>query len=150
MTPVIQEQRGSDVGRTVVTAKVTSASDLSRLREDLIDEDAVRSEEVEVLVDTGATYLSLPRAVIARLGLSKTRERRVTTTNGEAVRNVYSSVELEVMGRAEETPVMEVPDGVPALLGDVPLEILDLVVNPKEQRLEGNPEHGGEFVLDQL
>jgi len=34
------------------------------------------------------------------------------------------------------------------LIGVIPLEILDFVVDPKRQRLIGNPEHGGEQMFD--
>jgi hypothetical protein len=43
---------------------------------------------------------------------------------------------------------MEVPDGVPVLIGQIPLEALDLVVDLRGRRLIGNPAHGGEHVLE--
>ena len=42
----------------------------------------------------------------------------------------------------------ELPDDCPVLIGQVPLELLDFVVDPAGQRLIGNPEHGGEHVLE--
>jgi hypothetical protein len=46
--------------------------------------------------------------------------------------------------------VSEVADECPVRIGYIPLEALDFVVDPKNQRLIGNPEHGGEFILDLL
>jgi hypothetical protein len=43
---------------------------------------------------------------------------------------------------------MEVPDDVPVLVGQIPLEMLDLVVDPQSRRLIGNPEHQGEHILE--
>ena len=37
---------------------------------------------------------------------------------------------------------------MPALIGVIPLEILDFVIDPKTQRLMGNPEHGGELMYE--
>jgi hypothetical protein len=34
------------------------------------------------------------------------------------------------------------------LIGQVPLELLDFVVDPRGQRLIGNPEHGGEHIIE--
>jgi hypothetical protein len=34
------------------------------------------------------------------------------------------------------------------IIGYVPLELLDFVVDPKGQRLVGNPDHGGEQMMD--
>ena len=36
----------------------------------------------------------------------------------------------------------------PVLIGQVPLELLDFVVDPKGRRLIGNPEHGGEQMIE--
>ena len=44
--------------------------------------------------------------------------------------------------------VLEVPDGVPALIGQIPLEYLDFVVDPQSRTLIGNPAHGGEHVME--
>jgi hypothetical protein len=33
------------------------------------------------------------------------------------------------------------------LLGAIPMEAMDLVVNPSTQTLSGNPKHGGEWIL---
>ena len=43
---------------------------------------------------------------------------------------------------------MEVPNEVPVLIGQIPLEMLDLVVDPQGRRLIGNPEHNGEHILE--
>jgi hypothetical protein len=42
--------------------------------------------------------------------------------------------------------VMEVPDDVPPLIGQIPIEHLDFVVDLRNRRLIGNPAHGGEHV----
>jgi hypothetical protein len=43
---------------------------------------------------------------------------------------------------------MEVPDDVPVLIGQVPLEQLDFVVDLQARRLIGNPAHGGEHIIE--
>lgn len=40
------------------------------------------------------------------------------------------------------------PDDYPVLIGLVPLELLDFVVDPAEKRLIGIPELGGEPILE--
>jgi hypothetical protein len=44
--------------------------------------------------------------------------------------------------------VVEVPDSVPVLIGQLPLEHLDFVIDMKAQTLIGNPRHGGEHVYE--
>jgi len=41
-----------------------------------------------------------------------------------------------------------IPDDCPVLIGQVPLELLDFVVDPIAQSLVGNPEHDGEQMID--
>jgi predicted aspartyl protease len=105
---------------------------------------------MEALVDTGSTLFSLPARYIKQLGLNKSRERTVTTTNGIRTAAIYDAVRLTIMDRDCIVEVMEVPDNVPALVGQIPLEVLDLVVNPLAGTLTGNPAHGGEHVLELL
>lgn len=45
---------------------------------------------------------------------------------------------------------MEAPDAVPALIGQIPLEMMDFVVDLQTRCLIGNPAHGGEQVLELL
>jgi hypothetical protein len=54
------------------------------------------------------------------------------------------------MDRFCTVDVTEVPDDVPPLIGQIPLEMLDLVVDLRNRRLIGNPEHSGERVLELL
>jgi hypothetical protein len=41
-----------------------------------------------------------------------------------------------------------VPDGVPALIGQIPLEHLDFTVDMRAHKLVGNPAHGGEHMYE--
>jgi len=44
--------------------------------------------------------------------------------------------------------IVSAKDDCPPLIGVIPLEILDFVVDPTRQRLIGNPNHGGERMFD--
>ena len=52
------------------------------------------------------------------------------------------------MGRDCVTEVVQLPDDRPVLVGQIPLEMLDFVVDVPNHRLIGNPEHGGEHLID--
>jgi clan AA aspartic protease len=117
--------------------------------EGLIPADQVRRVTVtDALVDTGATMLSVPAGIIRQLGLTKQSTRRVTTSRGVDVANVYSAVNLAIQGRNCTVDVIEVPDDVPVLIGQIPLEYLDFVVDPQSRSLIGNPAHGGEQMYE--
>jgi predicted aspartyl protease len=105
--------------------------------------------EVEALVDTGATRLYLKPTVIKKLGLERTDTVRSRTSNGSVIRYKYEPVRLELMGRHETFDVIEVPEEVPNLVGQVPLEVLDFVVDARGQKLIPNPAHGGEQMTEE-
>jgi predicted aspartyl protease len=126
-------------------------SDLWALEEGRTSPTSIRRIDVpDALVDTGATTLALPTRLIAELGLRKSYVRNAVATQGRNSVNVYEAVRLTLLDRFCTVDVMEVPDEVPVLIGQIPLEMLDLVVDPQGRRLIGNPAHGGEHVLELL
>ncbi len=113
--------------------------------------DQVRRLEVpDALVNTGATALSLPRYLIARLGLLPLRARRVMSSAGIRDVATFGAVRLTVEGRDCVCDVTEVDDACPVLVGHVPLELMDFVVDPTRRTLVGNPAHGGEHMHELL
>jgi hypothetical protein len=46
------------------------------------------------------------------------------------------------------TDVSGIADHLPVIIGQIPLEAMDWVVDMRGQRLIGNPEHGGEDMVD--
>jgi clan AA aspartic protease len=111
----------------------------------------VRRVEIEILVDTGATMLSLPEDVVAKLGLAHAGTRNVKLADGR-VRPVpwVAGVKLEVLGRWAVFNALVMPTGSPALLGQIPLEELDLIVDPKSRDLKVNPASPDVPLLDLL
>ena len=137
-----------DMGRVVVTLKLRNYGD-ELLAESATPARPPREIEVEALVGTGATLLSLKPSVIKALGLKQVDTLRSRTANGICQRACYAVVRLDLMGRHGFFDVVEVPEDVPNLLGQIPLERLDLVVDPGRRRLIGNPEHGGEQMIEE-
>lgn len=137
------------MGRVLTDAKVESLKDLWDVERGLIPTDQARRLVLtDALVDTGATTLALPTRFVQQLGLKKVDEKRATSSAGTHQVNVYEAVRLTIQDRFCTVDVMEVPDDVPVLIGQIPLEMLDLVVDPRSRRLTGNPAHGGEHILE--
>jgi predicted aspartyl protease len=137
------------MGRVLTEATIENLGDLWDAERGRIAADAIRRVKVsDALVDTGATTLSLPGRMIRELGLTKRRTRRVRSSNGTHDADVYETVRLTIGDRDCPTDVIEVPDDTPVLIGQIPLEALDYVVDLRARRLVGNPEHGGELMYD--
>jgi clan AA aspartic protease len=96
--------------------------------------------EIEALVDTGATMLILPADVVARLGLKEQGRRKVVYANGAEEEIPWiGGVRLTLLGREMIASALVVPAGTTALIGQIPLEELDLIVDPKSRALRVNP-----------
>ena len=137
------------MGKVVVSARIQNVWDSHDLERGGLTADQVRLVEIDdALVDTGATMLSMPKKLIEQLGLKKHRTRTARTSAGVAEFAIYEAVRLTVQGRDCLAEVAELPDDCPVLIGQVPLEVLDFVVDPVGQRLIGNPDHGGQQMID--
>jgi len=137
------------VGRVLTEATIENLEDLYAVKLGVLPAEQVRRVVVtDALVDTGATILSLPTGVIRQLGLKRRGSKRVTGSNGICEAGMYEAVRITIQGRDCLTDVLEVPDAVPVLVGQIPLENLDLVVDLRARRLIGNPAHGGEHMFE--
>lgn len=137
------------MGRVVVPVVIENQYDLYEVSQGRRQPGEVRRLEIaDAVVDTGAKMLSLPQRYIDQLGLQFLRERRVITAAGPANAATYGLVRLTLMGRDAPLDVAALPDDCPTLIGYIPLEQLDLVVDPGKQRLIGDPFHNGENLID--
>lgn len=136
------------MGKVIVKLKLTNYLDTELKRMRLL-KGKPRSVEADALVDTGATRLYLQSSLIKALGLKKTSDVSSKTTNGVRRRSVFQPVQLELMGRSGNFDVVEIDDDIPNLMGQIPLEYLDFVVDPKGQKLIPNPEHGDKQMSEE-
>jgi predicted aspartyl protease len=137
------------VGKVLVSARIENVVDLYEASKGQISDDQVRRIDVsDALVDTGASHLGMPKHLIDQLGIPQISSGLAKTTAGFRTFAIYGPVRLTIQGRFCSIDVAEIADECPVLIGYVPLELLDFVVNPKAQSLIGNPAHGGEFMID--
>ncbi len=138
------------MGKVLVTVTIENLMDLYEVTQGRRKPEEVRRVEIaDALVDTGATYLSLPQRFVQQLGLQRYRTRRARTSGGELKDfDMYGVVRLTIQERDCNVELAAISDDCPALIGQVPLEMLDFVVDPLGQRLVGNPAHGGEHMFE--
>jgi predicted aspartyl protease len=138
------------MGRETIQIKLQNWDDLALLATGKRKR-APRTVDVEALVDTGAVKLYLQRSLIGKLGLrpiGKVTSR--TMSNRRETRRVFSPVDLEIQGRSGQFSVIEIPDDLPNLVGQIPLEDLDLVVDCQGRKLVPNPEHKDGVMYDEF
>jgi len=139
----------TDMGRVLTEATIYNLGDLFEVSRGRLTADQVRKVTIpNALVDTGATTLALPPSLVAQLGLVKQGEKRTIAAGGPAMVGLYDAVRVEIMGRYATVDPIEIPEGNPVLIGQIPLEMMDWVVDLRDHRLIGNPAHGGEHVIE--
>ena len=98
------------------------------------DFQGARFETLDALVDTGATYTTIPRDVAARLGVTPEEERPFRLADGRSVNYGLAWVRARLNGREQPTLVI-LGDGPQALLGAFTLEGFGLSADPVNKRL---------------
>ena len=105
------------VGKVVVSAKIENVVDLYAASKGQIPDDQVRRIEVsDAMVDTGATYLGMPKQLIEQLGIPQFASGRARTTAGYRTFGVYGPVRLTIQGRSCSVDVWEIADDCPVLV----------------------------------
>ena len=139
------------MGRVMTKVKLTNALDAEKAREGLVSPDEVRGVEVEALVDTGATMLALPADVAAKLGLRERGRRRVRHADGRVADVPWvGPVTVEILAREMSCDAVVEVAGTTPLIGQIPLEALDLVVDPRTRDVSVNPASPDMPMMDLL
>ena len=139
------------MGKVLVPAVIENLDDLFRVKTgDRAEADVRRVEVTDALIDTGAFGLLIPMRFVHQLGLEPVRVRMSRTISGDLPIATYRAVRLSIQGRDCITDVAGIADHLPVIVGQIPLESMDWVVDLRGQKLIGNPAHGGEDMVEIL
>lgn len=135
-----QQVEGTEMGRVTAQLLLQNAIDAWMAEQGQIPPEQVRAVEVEGLVDTGATALVIPKAIADQLGVPEVRRTTVRyADNRTAERSVVGPIRLTVCNRTEIFSAIVEEEANEPLIGQVVLELLDLVVDPQTRTLMPNP-----------
>ncbi|MFI5456757.1 MAG: clan AA aspartic protease [Isosphaerales bacterium] len=124
------------VGRVSVELEVANYGDLTLMDRGLLPPDQVRRETIQGVVDSGATKLVLPQAVVKRLGLPLGNKIFVRYADGrQALREGAEGVYVQLLGRHGTFTAIAEPRRKTALVGAIVLEDLDLLVDCAAQQV---------------
>lgn len=136
------------MGKILTQLTVTNRLDEGRADNGDIPFGAVRSVVLDdVLVETGAMTLCLPREVVAQLGLALLREVPVSTAIGMGRARIFQDAKISLIGRQGTFECLELPGGRQPLIGAVSLEMLGIEPDLHCQRLNLLPENSDETYL---
>jgi clan AA aspartic protease len=98
--------------------------------------------KIRALVDTGATFMCVTANEAMQLGfdITEVATHVVTMADGRQIKAPrIAPIEIVFGNRSYVTEALVLGDE--ALMGVLPLEAMDLIVDPLRQRLIVNPEH---------
>ncbi len=102
---------------------------------EISDPQGVQFEQVDALVDTGATFTVIPSAILDRLGVEPSQRARFRLADDTVIQRPIGETQVRIEGQTFSTTVVFGDDDGTALLGVYTLERALLAVDPVGQRL---------------
>lgn len=130
------------MGAVHAEIELINAGDLEFARRNYISQDEVRRITVTALADSGSFTLAINENIQEYLQIPVIDKKTVQLANGERVSyDVVSPVELRYKNKKIPSSAIVLPGNSEVLLGLVPLEAMELLIDPVQQELVAQPEH---------
>lgn len=136
------------MGMIYAEFELINGEDVILARKHLIGEDEIKRIRITALVDSGAYMLAINENMQKFLQLPVVDKKRFQLANGEILDcAVVGPVDLRFKDRYTTCRALVLPGDSEPLLGSIPLEELDVLIDPLRQELILNPEHPDGAVL---
>ena len=99
------------------------------------DPDGLRFESVEAMVDSGATYTTVPASLLRGLGVAPISRASFVLADGRRTEREIGQTWVRLEGGRYIVPIVFAEDDARPLLGAVTLEIFRLGIDPVKMRL---------------
>ena len=130
------------MGLVYADIELISGDDLALYRRGFIKEDEIKRLSVRALVDSGAYTLAINQNVKERLDLIVLGTHSAELADGSTVElEVAGPVEIRFANRRAFVDAIVLPTGDDVLLGAIPMEEMDVLIDPKQEQLIVNPQH---------
>ncbi len=106
-----------------------------RITVEIGDPHGQRFEQVEMLVDTGATFTKAPRELLEGLGVPVESTYTAELADGSRIERTRGRTMIRLQGKEYPTPITFGEAGEQSLLGAMALEDAMLAVDPHSKRL---------------
>ncbi len=134
------------MGEVRVKVKLTNAFDEALERRGQIKKEEIRRYEADALVDTGAVSSVVPANVMKQLGVLSIGNRIAEYADGRKDRvQLTEPITFDIIGRETVESAMVLGDEV--IIGQTVLEVIDMHVDCRNQKLIPNPAHPDQPVV---
>lgn len=122
--------------------ELINAGDLLMAKRHVLGEEEIRRVHVNMLVDTGSMYMCINELVQEQLQLTVMEKRPGQLADGRIVEyDVVGPIEVRFANRRCVVDAMVLPGDNELLLGAIPMEDMDVLIDPARGALVVNPEH---------
>jgi len=136
------------MGMVYAEIELINSTDMALARRHIIGEEEVRSTRVRMVVDTGSWLMAINESIREHLDLPVVYRETLAMANGQPItRDVVGPIEVRFENRRSVCNAFVLPGDSEPLLGAIPMEEMDLLVNPKRQELVLNPEYPYNGIL---
>jgi clan AA aspartic protease len=129
------------MGYVYADITLANATDAGMARRGKLKDKDVRQMTVSALVDSGAYLLTINESIKRQLDLDVWETREVELANGSHhVCEMVGPVDLHFENRSTTCRALVLPGANEVLMGSIPLEDLDVLIDPKAQKLIVHPD----------
>ncbi len=129
------------MGLIFADLELLSAEDKALVRKGYMKKEDVKIEKVRALVDTGAYMMCINEHIKAQLDLPFVKSTEAELADGKIQSvEVVGPLIVNFKNRTTSCNAIVMPGNAEVLLGAIPMEELDVVLNPLKQTIEVNPD----------
>ena len=121
--------------------EIANSFDMGTARRGKMKKEDIRMQEIDVLVDTGAYNLSINENLVAQLWLEIIGSQSFELADGEIKKfDVAEPVEIRFKNRTTSCNPIVLPGNTEMILGCIPLEDMDVLIDPRREVMELPPD----------
>ncbi len=138
----IYESGRNEMGLVYADIDLTSVDDIVLHRRGFINEKDIKQTRVRALVDSGAYMLAINENIKAQLDLPVIEKQFATLADESLLElEVVGPVDVRFENRSTTVRAIVLPGNSEVLLGAIPMEDMDVLIDSKHQKLIVNPKH---------
>jgi clan AA aspartic protease len=130
------------MGLVKANIEIINTEDLTLVEYGFKKENEIRKRKVVALLDSGAFMLCINEEIRNQLGLRTIGFESATMANSKIEKyEIVGPVTILFENRNTICRALVLPGNSEILLGAIPMEDMDVIIDPKRQKLVVNPEH---------
>jgi len=129
------------MGLIYAEIELANSGDIYLAQKGFIKKEEIKKVTVKALVDSGAYMMAINEEICEQLDLPFIEEQSAILADGQEVQlKIVGPVEIRFLTRSTTARAIVLPGDAEVLLGSIPMEDLDVVLNMKDQTLTLPPD----------